>query len=200
MVTRQPVPSLRTEALHLVQVLGWRVVPGTYVADGVCSCHDPLCPAPGLHPALAAWETSLTRAGSQVDAWWAGEPGAGSVVAAGAESDGLDLPLLTGSAVLGSLESDPGNVGPVAVTAHGRVLMFVRPGAAAVVRSLAGVLGAAADWSPGGPLRVHGRGGPLVGPPAGPGGPAPAGRALPPLPPPRRAPEPPPAPPLLAPP
>jgi hypothetical protein len=171
MLTRNPAArTLMFEALRLVQVLGWPVVRGTYLVDDACSCPDPRCDAPGLHPASASWASQATGARASIESWWSEHPRASIVLPTGSRFDVLSLPPVTGRAVLATLERYPEHLGPVAAAADGRVLFFVRPGAR---RSTATVWDRyeterehGFDWD----LRLHGQGDYVVAPPSGLGG------------------------------
>jgi hypothetical protein len=171
MLTRHPAArTLLFEALRLVQVLGWPVVRGTYLADGACSCLDPRCAAPGMHPASADWALEATGARARIESWWTEHPRAGVVLPTGTRFDVLSLPAAAGRDVLARLERYPEHLGPVATAADGRVLFFVRPGAR---RSMASVWDRyeaererGFDWD----LRLHGPGDYVVAPPSGLGG------------------------------
>jgi hypothetical protein len=170
-VRQTTATTLMVEALRLVQVHGWPVVPGTHLAAGACSCLDPRCAAPGLHPAMGDWRLRPAGGRAGIESWWTEHPRASIVVPTGTRLDVLDLPPAPGREVLAALRRYPENLGPVASTAGGRVLFFVQPGArdtmAGVWRLRDAEHEQGLDWD----LRLHERGDYVVAPPSGLGGP-----------------------------
>ncbi len=171
MLTRHPAPrALMIEALRLVQVQGWPVVRGTYLVAGACSCLDPRCEAPGLHPASADWAPEVTGQRVRIGSWWTEHPRASVVLPTGTHLDVLSLPSAAGRAVLAALERYPEHLGPVAATADGRALFFVQPGARCSAASVWDKYEADRDQGLDWQLRLHGRGDYVVAPPSGLGG------------------------------
>ncbi|MFI8437618.1 bifunctional DNA primase/polymerase [Streptomyces sp. NPDC079020] len=146
---------------------GWAVVPGARTVAGVCSCGDPVCPAPGNHPLAFAREVP---AGATLDVAahaWAEVPGASMLLPVGRAFDVLDVAEGAGRRALGRLERMGLPLGPVAVTPAGRAQFLVAPGAAAELPRLLYRMG----WDDAGlDLRGLGPGSHITAPPSDLGG------------------------------
>jgi len=105
--------ALRYAAHH------WDVVPGA-VRDGDRYRCLVGCPTIGCHPDWTGWERTATRDPAWVAALWAFRPRA-ILLATGRCFDVLEVPATLGAGYLGR--------GPIAVTAVGRWMFLVQPGA-----------------------------------------------------------------------
>jgi hypothetical protein len=106
----------------------WSVARGTYVTDARCSCGDPYCTAPGAHPAVPHWRYDTTTDAEVVRSWWRHQPAASVLLPTGALFDVLDAPEPQGREALQRLERIGVQLGPVAQTGEGRVLIWVAAG------------------------------------------------------------------------
>jgi hypothetical protein len=123
---------------------GWDVVPGAVRGGDRFRCLAQ-CPTIGCHPDWTAWERTATRDPERVAALWASRPRA-VLLATGWAFDVLEVP-----AFLGAGAGRATVRGPVAVTAAGRWMFLVPPGAA-LRREFAGradvVLHGPGSWIP----------------------------------------------------
>ena len=115
---------LRRHALRYA-AHGWAVTPGACLTGYRFACGRPGCPIMACHPALESWEDSASTDAGLVAGWWRRRPYS-VLLATGGTFDALEVPAVLGERALarGRL---PG--GPVAVTAAGRWMFLVRPGA-----------------------------------------------------------------------
>src|SRR5256885_4132498 len=102
---------------------GWDVVPGAVRCGDRFRCVTQ-CPTTGCHPDWTCWEQTATRDPEWVAALWAFRPRA-ILLATGRSFDVLEVP-----AFLGAGAGRAAVRGPVAVTAAGRWMFLVPPGAA----------------------------------------------------------------------
>ena len=78
-------------ALRYAQ-LGWRVFPVIPPnEDGSCPCRKPVCPSPGKHPGVKAWQNVATTDEAKIREWWASNPRYNIGLAMGIESGVLVL-------------------------------------------------------------------------------------------------------------
>ncbi|MDI1459567.1 bifunctional DNA primase/polymerase [Catellatospora sp. KI3] len=110
---------------------GWAVTPGGYFNGRRMACDRATCLATSCHPVLTDWETQSSTFTAQLDEWWAQHPHA-VLLPTGHTFDVLEVPALLGTAaVCGPPLGNARRVrGPVAVTATGRWMFLMRPGAA----------------------------------------------------------------------
>lgn len=101
----------------------WDVVPGAAFRGARFRCDDPGCPTVGCHPATEFWQDMATHDRALVQAWWRRTPYA-VLLPTGRAFDVIDVPALLGMWVT----RRPHPPGPVAVSASGRWLFFVRRG------------------------------------------------------------------------
>jgi hypothetical protein len=104
---------------------GWDVVPGAVLMGDRFRCGETGCPTVACHPARARWEGTALRDPVAAAACWARLPHA-ILLATGRAFDVLEVPALLGTSAVDGDEPR----GPVAVTATGRWMFLVRPGAA----------------------------------------------------------------------
>ncbi len=114
--------------------MGWPVCIGAHPYRGTraakepgraCSCDRVGCPAPGAHPASAAWQMQATVDERVIQSWWEARPEANVILVTGRVFDALDVPLAAGSVALEQMEAAGVPVGPVAVLGQDRMLFFV---------------------------------------------------------------------------
>ncbi|MEU2248626.1 bifunctional DNA primase/polymerase [Streptomyces sp. NPDC019224] len=146
---------------------GWAVVAGARAADGVCSCGDAGCAAPGAHPLDFASEVPAGATLDTVARTWAEVPGASMMLPVGRGFDVLDVAEAAGRRALARMERMGLPLGPVAVTPQGRAQFFVAPGAADELPGLLYRTG----WDDAGlDLRALGPGSHITAPPSDRGG------------------------------
>lgn len=107
---------------------GWAVTPGACLTGHRFDCGRPGCPIMMCHPAMEAWEDTATTDDDLVHRWWRRRPYSVLLVT-GRRFDALEVPAALGLRVLGSARLHRAGIGPVAVTAAGRWMVLVRPGA-----------------------------------------------------------------------
>ncbi|MHC0433334.1 bifunctional DNA primase/polymerase [Streptomyces sp. O3] len=120
-----------TAVAEFTGLWGWDAVPGARAADGVCSCGDPGCTAPGAHPLDRGAEIRAGATLDEVTLVWAEFPGAAVLLPTGRAFDVLEVSEAAGRRALVRLERMGLPLGPVAVTPQGRAQFFVAPGATA---------------------------------------------------------------------
>lgn len=119
-----PVRVARTLRL-IVDEWGWPVVPGSFVADGMCSCGDPHCAEPGRHALSDASWLAATSDAERVRDRWRSHPEAAIVLPVGWCFDLLEVPERGGREAIGRLEAHVSTLPPVIATATGRLLFLV---------------------------------------------------------------------------
>ena len=115
---------------------GWPVLPGAWLAGLRFACGRPGCPIMAAHPAPESWSDAATTEPAAVQAWWRRRPHT-VLLATGHRFDALEVPATLGLRVLGTARLHSGVLGagaadargPVAVTAAGRWMFLVSPGA-----------------------------------------------------------------------
>ena len=115
---------------------GWMVTPGARLAGHRFTCGRPGCPIMTCHPALESWADTADTDPERIAAWWRHHPYA-VLLATGWRFDAIEVPRALGLRVLGTSRLHTGALGaeradacgPVAVTAAGRWMFLVRPGA-----------------------------------------------------------------------
>ncbi|GIF20976.1 hypothetical protein BJ973_005571 [Actinoplanes tereljensis] len=117
---------LRRQALRYA-AHGWAVTPGAWLAGNRFACGRPGCPIMMCHPAMESWEDSASTDTGLVHRWWRHRPHS-VLLATGLRFDALEVPSSLGLRVFGAARLH-GAAGPVAVTAAGRWMFLVRPGA-----------------------------------------------------------------------
>ncbi|KFG74523.1 bifunctional DNA primase/polymerase [Streptomyces mutabilis] len=147
-IPQQRGASLLETAVRYAEERHWDVVPGTWLeaADGVqrCSCGDPACAAPGVHPASGDWATRATGSATVARRLWQEHPAASILLPTGRTFDAIDVPETAGFLALARMKRMELTLGPVTLTPDRRMRFFVLPGAAAKVPELVRKLG----WSP----------------------------------------------------
>ncbi|MED7951580.1 bifunctional DNA primase/polymerase [Streptomyces sp. BE20] len=139
----------------------WPVVPGTQLVGGHCSCGDPDCPVPGVHPHDPPLLAATTDA-RMVRWWWEQRcPDAPPLVATGRTVSAVSLPAAAGARALAYLAALRLPLGPV-MAMPGRYAMLVAPYSLDALGEMLAQL----PWVPGS-LRYHGSGGFLPLPPGG---------------------------------
>ncbi|GAA0537086.1 hypothetical protein GCM10010172_18070 [Paractinoplanes ferrugineus] len=118
---------LRRHALRYA-THGWAVTPGARLTGHRFDCGRPGCPIMMCHPAMEYWEDDATTDTGRVRHWWRNRPYSVLLVT-GKRFDALEAPAALGLRVLGSARLHRAGIGPVAVTAAGRWMFLVRPGA-----------------------------------------------------------------------
>lgn len=105
---------------------GWDVMPGAVFTGERYRCDDPGCPTVGCHPALERWEDAASHDTRLVAAWWRRTLYT-VLLPTGRTFDVLEVPAHLGAlATRGPAREEI--LGPVAITASGRWMLFVRPG------------------------------------------------------------------------
>ncbi|MFD6419645.1 bifunctional DNA primase/polymerase [Streptomyces sp. NPDC060194] len=127
-----PVPAVA----EYTGLWGWDVTPGARALDGVCSCGDARCPAPGAHPLGFVPDLPAGATLDEAAAAWARTPGAAVLLPVGRAFDVLDVSEQAGRRAVVRLERMGVPLGPVTVTPTGRAQFFVAPGAAAALPGL----------------------------------------------------------------
>jgi hypothetical protein len=100
---------------------GWAVTPGACLTGSRFSCGRPGCPIMTCHPAMESWAETASTDTRTVQRWWRHRPYS-VLLATGRLFDVLEVPASLGSRA-------GAEAGPVAVTAAGRWMFLVRPGA-----------------------------------------------------------------------
>src|SRR5919205_448185 len=104
----------------------WAVLPGHYWEGLGCSCGEPDCDRPGTHPVIRYWPNASDDADT-IRTWWKRQPYS-IILPTGRHFDVLDLPRRPGTEALLRLEILGHQLGPVARTGTGRILVWVRAG------------------------------------------------------------------------
>ncbi|MGA4849572.1 bifunctional DNA primase/polymerase [Streptomyces sp. G5(2025)] len=147
------IPKQRGEALldtaaRYAEERHWDIFPGTWLesVEGaeLCSCGDPVCAAPGAHPAREDWATQATGSATVARRLWQKQPKASILLPTGRTFDAIDVPETAGFLALARMERMELTLGPVTCTPDRRMQFFVLPGAAAKVPDLVRKLG----WPP----------------------------------------------------
>ncbi len=130
--SEHPHTALSDAALRYAQDRQWDIALGTWLiwnGRGVsCSCGQPDCAAPGVHPAERNWQEQATSNPARVRHWWSRHPQASIVAPTGRSFDVIDVPEQAGFLALARLERNGALLGPVMATAPRRLLFFVLPG------------------------------------------------------------------------
>lgn len=158
--------SLQDTAVRYAEERHWDVCAGTWLEadDGVqrCSCGDPVCAAPGAHPARDDWATQATGSATVARRMWQKRPAASILLPTGRTFDALSVAESTGFLALARMERLESTLGPVLVTPDRRMHFFVLPGACAKLPDLVRGLG----WAPASlGLAALGEGAYVVAPP-----------------------------------
>ncbi|MGW7277113.1 bifunctional DNA primase/polymerase [Streptomyces sp. NPDC054844] len=147
-IPQQRGTSLLETAVRYAEERHWDVFPGTWLVagDGAqhCSCADPVCAAPGAHPAREDWATQATGSATVARRMWQKQPTASILLPTGRTFDAIDVPETAGFLALARMERMESTLGPVTLTPDRRMRFFVLPGAAVKVPDLVRRLG----WSP----------------------------------------------------
>ncbi|WP_199806892.1 MULTISPECIES: bifunctional DNA primase/polymerase [unclassified Streptomyces] len=147
-IPQQRGESLLETAVRYAEERHWDVVPGTWlqVVDGVqrCSCADPACPEPGVHPAREDWTTQATGSATVARRLWSRQPTASILLPTGRTFDAVDVPETAGFLALARMERMQLTLGPVTLAPDRRMRFFVLPGGAAKLPELVRKLG----WTP----------------------------------------------------
>lgn len=158
--------TLLEHAVRYTQDRAWDVFPGAWLVtvNGVpqCSCAGARCDAPGAHPCDADWRLQATGSATEVRRLWERHPQASVLLPTGRGFDVIEVPEIAGCLALARMERMELGMGPVSCTPYGRMLFFVRPGAARRVPELVRGQG----WSPGAiDMQAHGEGSWVPAPP-----------------------------------
>lgn len=131
--------ELRGAALRYAQRQGWPVTRGHFRDWYGCSCGErceaaPALPADrpgplGTHPLAADPAADATTDPDTIRRWWAESPYP-VLLPTGRDFDVLDVPAFPGREALLRLELLGRELGPVARSGSGRILLWVRPGSA----------------------------------------------------------------------
>jgi hypothetical protein len=99
------------------------------------ACDRADCLASSCHPVLTDWEAQSSRNPEQINEWWSSQPHA-VLLPTGLSFDVIEVPALLGAQAVCGPTSGPYRASatgtlraPVAVTAAGRWMFLVRPGA-----------------------------------------------------------------------
>ncbi|MEV6345950.1 bifunctional DNA primase/polymerase [Actinoplanes sp. NPDC051851] len=103
---------------------GWAVTPGAYLSGHRFDCGRAGCRITGCHPAVDPITEPPATDPATVAAWWRRRPH-NLLLPTGGAFDVLEVPAAMGSA---AAARHAGAAGPVAVTAAGRWMFWVRPG------------------------------------------------------------------------
>jgi hypothetical protein len=128
---RWATSELRDAALGYATRQRWTVAPGHYVAGTSCSCGEGGCETPGAHPLARYWPGGATDRTETIQSWWRRAPHS-VVLPTGRHFDVLEIPRVAGSEALMRLEILDYQLGPVAQSANGRILIWVTPESRAV--------------------------------------------------------------------
>jgi hypothetical protein len=125
---------MRRAALRLARH-GWAVTPGGYLQGERMRCDRADCLASSCHPVLVDWADRSSRQPDQINEWWGTQPHA-VLLPTGQSFDVIEVPALLGSQAVCGPTSGPYRASatgrlraPVAVTAAGRWMFLVQPGA-----------------------------------------------------------------------
>ncbi|KAF4405133.1 MULTISPECIES: bifunctional DNA primase/polymerase [Streptomyces] len=147
-IPRQRGEQLPDAAVRYAEERHWDVTPGSWLVteDGTarCSCGDPACPAPGVHPAGPDWAARSSASPGEVRRLWQERPRAGILLPTGRDFDALDVPEGAGCLALARMERMELTPGPVISTPMRRMIFLVRPGASLKVPGMVRRLG----WLP----------------------------------------------------
>lgn len=146
-IPKQRGDSLLETAVRYAEERHWDVFPGTWLeaVDGVqvCSCGDPACAVPGVHPAREDWATQATGSATVARRMWQKQPAASILLPTGRTFDALSVPETAGFLALARMERMELTLGPVTLSPDRRMHFFVLPGAVAKLPDLVRKLG----WS-----------------------------------------------------
>ncbi|PZG95188.1 DNA primase [Streptomyces sp. NTH33] len=146
-IPQQRGESLLETAVRYAEERHWDVFPGTWLeaVDGVqhCSCGDPVCAAPGAHPAHEDWAALATGSATAVRRMWQERPPASILLPTGRTFDAMSVPETAGFLALARMERWGSALGPVILSPERRMQFFVLPGACVKVPELLRRLG----WS-----------------------------------------------------
>ncbi|MFA3876548.1 bifunctional DNA primase/polymerase [Streptomyces sp. MMCC 100] len=147
-IPQQRGTSLLETAVRYAEERHWDVFPGTWLvpADGVqrCSCGDPVCAAPGAHPAREDWAAQATGSATVARRMWQKQQTASILLPTGRTFDAIDVPETAGFLALARMQRMELTLGPVTLAPDRRMRFFVLPGAGVKVPDLVRRLG----WSP----------------------------------------------------
>ncbi|MFK4145888.1 bifunctional DNA primase/polymerase [Streptomyces sp. NPDC004065] len=147
-IPKQRGDSLLETAVRYAEERHWDVFPGTWLeaVDGVqrCSCGDPVCAAPGAHPARTDWAAQATGSATVARRMWQKHPRASILLPTGRTFDAICVPETAGFLALARMQRMELALGPVTLTPERRMHFFVLPGASTKVPELVRKLG----WSP----------------------------------------------------
>ncbi|MFI8945619.1 bifunctional DNA primase/polymerase [Streptomyces sp. NPDC053750] len=114
----------REDLLLAAAGAGLPLAPAAHPAGYRCSCERVGCPTPARHPVSFAWQTQSTTDRAQIERWARHQPEANFITATGMVHDVLDVPLEAGREALARLLDAGVEVGPVAESDDGRMLLF----------------------------------------------------------------------------
>ncbi|WP_282090250.1 bifunctional DNA primase/polymerase [Streptomyces tendae] len=114
----------REDLLLAAAGAGLPLAPAAHPAGYRCSCDRVGCPTPARHPVSFAWQTQSTTDRAQVERWARHQPEANFITATGMVHDVLDVPLEAGREAVERLLDAGVEVGPVAESDDGRMLLF----------------------------------------------------------------------------
>ncbi|MFH9814048.1 bifunctional DNA primase/polymerase [Streptomyces sp. NPDC017230] len=114
----------REDLLLAAADAGLPLAPAAHPAGYRCSCDRVGCPTPARHPVSFAWQTQSTTDRAQIERWARHQPEANFITATGMVHDVLDVPLQAGREALQRLLDAGIEVGPVAESDDGRMLLF----------------------------------------------------------------------------
>ncbi|MER7051497.1 MULTISPECIES: bifunctional DNA primase/polymerase [unclassified Streptomyces] len=114
----------REDLLLAAAGVGLPLAPAAHPAGYRCSCDRVGCPTPARHPVSFAWQTQSTTDRAQIERWARHQPEANFITATGMVHDVLDVPLQAGREALQRLLDAGIEVGPVAESDDGRMLLF----------------------------------------------------------------------------
>ncbi|MEU3728487.1 bifunctional DNA primase/polymerase [Streptomyces sp. NPDC017454] len=114
----------REDLLLAAAGAGLPLAPAAHPAGYRCSCDRVGCPTPARHPVSFAWQTQSTTDRAQIERWARHQPEANFITATGMVHDVLDVPLQAGREALQRLLDAGIEVGPVAESDDGRMLLF----------------------------------------------------------------------------
>ncbi|MDG9725782.1 MULTISPECIES: bifunctional DNA primase/polymerase [unclassified Streptomyces] len=114
----------REDLLLAAADAGLPLAPAAHPAGYRCSCDRVGCPTPARHPVSFAWQTQSTTDRAQIERWARHQPEANFITATGMVHDVLDVPLQAGREAFQRLLDAGIEVGPVAESDDGRMLLF----------------------------------------------------------------------------
>lgn len=114
----------REDLLLAAAGAGLPLAPAAHPAGYRCSCDRVGCPTPARHPVSFAWQTQSTTDRAQIERWARHQPEANFITATGMVHDVLDVPLEAGREAVERLLAAGVEVGPVAESDDGRMLLF----------------------------------------------------------------------------